>query len=88
MFLEDMQQNIANVWRIPIALVQENEGIVNFKSSRHHMWIQARRDIKKKWLEMRYFTLHEEVYRIMKEWPTQWKAPVTQKKGTKTKDQE
>jgi hypothetical protein len=27
MFLEDMQQKTTNVWRIPIEVVQENEGI-------------------------------------------------------------
>jgi hypothetical protein len=64
MFLEDMQQNTTNVWRIPIEVVQENEGISNFKASRHQSWIQARRDPKKKWLEMRYCTSCEEVYWI------------------------
>jgi hypothetical protein len=50
MFLEEMQYNIAKIWRIPIEVVQENEGIANFKASRHHMLIQARMDPKKKWL--------------------------------------
>jgi hypothetical protein len=44
------------VWRIQIEVVEENEGIANFKASRHHMWIHARRDPKKKWLEIRYCT--------------------------------
>jgi hypothetical protein len=87
MFLEDMQQKTTNVWRIPIEVVKENEGIANFKASRHHMWIQARRDPKKKWLEMRYCTMREEVEWIVKDWPVQWKVPVTQKKGTKPKEQ-
>jgi hypothetical protein len=77
MFLEDMQQKTTNVWRIPIEVVQENEGIANFKASRHHLWIQARRDPKKKWLEMRYCTSREEVDWIVKDWPVQWKVPVT-----------
>jgi hypothetical protein len=39
MFLEDMQHKIAKIWRIPIELVHGNEGIADFKASRHHMWI-------------------------------------------------
>jgi hypothetical protein len=49
MLLEDMQHKKTNVWIILVELVQENEGIVNFKASRHHMWIWAKRlDPKKK----------------------------------------
>jgi hypothetical protein len=86
MFLEDMQQKTTNVWRIPIEVVQGNEGISNFKASRHHLWIQATRDPKKKWLEMRYCTSREEVDWIVKDWPVQWKVPTTQKKGTNPKE--
>jgi hypothetical protein len=81
MFLEDMQQKKTNVWRIPIEVVQENEGISNFKASKHHMWIHAWRYPKKKWLEMGYFTSHEEVDCIMKDW--QWKFPITHKNRNK-----
>jgi hypothetical protein len=54
------------MWRIPIEVFQENEGIASFKASKHHMWIQATRDPKKKWLEMRYCASREEVDRIVK----------------------
>jgi hypothetical protein len=67
MFLEDMQQKTTNVWRIPIQVVQENEGIANFKASKHHMWIQATRDPQKKWLEMQYCASREEVEWIVKD---------------------
>jgi len=45
------------MWIISIGVVKENEGIANFKASRHHMWNYARRDPMKKWLEMRYCTM-------------------------------
>jgi hypothetical protein len=61
MFLEYMQQKTTSVWRIPIEVFKETEGIYNFKASRHHMWIQAKIYPKKKWLEMRYYTTWEEV---------------------------
>jgi hypothetical protein len=57
-------------------VVQESEGIARFKASRHHMWIQATRDPKKKWLEMQYCITREEVDWIIKDWPAQWKVPV------------
>jgi hypothetical protein len=69
MFLEDMQQKTTNVLRIPIKLVLENEWIANFKASRQNLWIQARTDPKKKWLEIRYCTSLDEVDQIMKDWP-------------------
>jgi hypothetical protein len=55
------------VWRIPIEVDKENEGIVNFKASRHHIYIQAKRDPRKKWLEMRYYKTREEVEWIVKD---------------------
>jgi hypothetical protein len=86
MFLEDMKQKIYNVWRILVEVVQGNEGIANFKASRHHLWVQDTRDPKNKWMEMRYCTSREEVEWIVKEYPAQWKVPTTQNKGTKPKE--
>jgi hypothetical protein len=74
-----------NVWRIPVEVVQEYEGISRFKASKHHMWIQATRDLKKKWLEMQYCVSREEVDWIIKDWPMQWKVLAT-KKTTKPKE--
>jgi hypothetical protein len=68
------------MWIIPIKVVKENEGISNFKASRHHIWIQARSDPKKKWIEMRYYTTREEVEWIVIDYPMQWKIPVKQNK--------
>jgi len=52
MTLEDIQERKTNVWSIHVEVVQEYKGIVGFKVSKHHMWIQALRDPKKKWLEI------------------------------------
>jgi hypothetical protein len=79
MVLKEIQQLKKNVWRIPVEVVQKNEGISRFKSSKYHTWIQATRDPKKKWLEMQYCISREEVEWIIKDWPTQWKVPTTKK---------
>jgi len=71
---------------IPVEVVQGNEGIANFKASKHHLWIQDTRYPKKKWLELRYCTSREEVDWIVKDWSALWKVPVLEKKGTKQKE--
>jgi hypothetical protein len=77
MLLEEIQQCTTNIWCIPVEVIQETEGIAKFKASRHHMWIQAARDPKKAWLEMQYCITKEEVDWIVKDWPAQWKMPVS-----------
>jgi hypothetical protein len=54
MMLEEMQENISTTWRIPPEVIRENQGIADFKDSRHSMWIQTRMDPKKEWLKLRY----------------------------------
>jgi hypothetical protein len=39
MWLEEIQQRKNNLWRITVEVVQETEGIIRLKESRHHMWI-------------------------------------------------
>jgi len=60
MLLEDIQKWTTNVWHIPMEVVQDFERIVWFKASRDHMWIQAARDPKNKFLEMQYYITREE----------------------------
>jgi hypothetical protein len=48
-------------------VVQETKGISRFKASRHHMCIQAARDSKKEWLEMKYCVTREEIDWIIKD---------------------
>jgi hypothetical protein len=76
MLLETIQQHIANVWCIPVEVIQETEGIASFKASKNHMWIKVARDPEKAWLEMKYCVTKEEVYWIVKYWPTQWKLTI------------
>jgi hypothetical protein len=39
MYIQEMQEKIADTWRILPEVVKENEGIANFKESRHNIWI-------------------------------------------------
>jgi hypothetical protein len=49
-----MQEKIADTWVISPEVVKEHERIANFKAYRHNIRIQARRDPKKAWLNMKY----------------------------------
>jgi hypothetical protein len=61
MYIQEMQEKIANTWRISPKVVKENEGMANFKESGHNTWIQAKRYPKKTWLKMHYFITAKEV---------------------------
>jgi hypothetical protein len=37
--LGEMQKKIEDTWRISLEVVKENEGIANFRASRHNIWI-------------------------------------------------
>jgi hypothetical protein len=49
------------MWCILVEVIQATKWIARFKASRHHMWIQAARDPKKAWLEMKCCVTKEEV---------------------------
>jgi hypothetical protein len=42
MYIQEMQENIADTWIISPEVVKEHEGIANFKESRNNTWIRAR----------------------------------------------
>jgi hypothetical protein len=46
-YLRDLQDTIANIWRITLQAVTNYQGIANFKATRHVMWIQVRKDPNK-----------------------------------------
>jgi hypothetical protein len=76
MYLGEMQENIEDTWRISLEVVKENEGIANFKASRHNIWIEAKRDPNKTWFTMQYCITSEEVQWVIKEWLDQWEVLV------------
>jgi hypothetical protein len=39
MLFDDMQEKLANTWRMPTEVVAENQVIAYFKASIHNMWI-------------------------------------------------
>jgi hypothetical protein len=53
-YFEEIHEKVVETWRIPPEVVEEHKDIPNFQVSRHNVWIQAKRDPKKNWLQMRY----------------------------------
>jgi hypothetical protein len=57
-------------------VVTQFREIANFKETRHNMWIQARRDPGKEWLQLRYCVTEEDVEMAMRDWHNDWRIPV------------
>jgi hypothetical protein len=88
MYLNEMKEKIASSWRITLEVVTQYQGIAKFKATRHNMWIQACRDPKKEWLQLRYCVNTEEVDWAIKDWEDDWKVPVITKELPKDKETE
>jgi hypothetical protein len=67
-YFSEIQESIANSWRITPDVVAQFRDIANFKATRHNMWIQARRDPGKEWLQLRYCVTEEDVEMAMRDW--------------------
>jgi len=63
--------------------MEEHQSIDNFRDSKHNMCIQAKRDPKKEWLQLRYSVIAKELQWAMKYWTKEWSVPVASKKGSK-----
>jgi len=61
LYYNKLQESIANSWRITLEVVMQYRDIVNFKETRHTVWIQVRRDPGKEWLQHRYYVKEEYV---------------------------
>jgi hypothetical protein len=68
-------------------MVEEHQGITEFKASKQNMWIKGKRNPKKNWLHMRFCVTKKEVQWVMKDLLEEWKVPVESKKGLKGKKQ-
>jgi hypothetical protein len=75
-YLHDLQETIANLWRITPQVVAYYQGIANFKATRHAMWIQAQKDPNKKWLQMHYCITEGDIEMAIKDWEDDWRIPV------------
>jgi hypothetical protein len=74
-YYNDLQESIANTWRITPEVVAQYQGIANFKVTRHTVWIQARKDPENQWLQLRYCVKEEDVEMAIKDWHDDWRIP-------------
>jgi hypothetical protein len=75
-YYNDLQESIANTWRITPEVVAQYQGIANFKVTRHTMWIQAQKDPNNQWLQLRYCIKEEDIEMAIKDWNDDWRIPV------------
>jgi hypothetical protein len=55
----EIQESITNTWRITLKVVAQFKDITKFKAFKHNMWMQERKDLEKKWLQLRYYVTEE-----------------------------
>jgi hypothetical protein len=88
-YLCDLQDTITNTWRITPEVVALYQGITNFKATRHAMWIQARKDPDKQWLQLGYYIMEGDIQMAIKDWEDKWRIPVlTREIPTKIEEEE
>jgi hypothetical protein len=54
LYLSEIHNHLADTWRISPETIQEFGQIENFQASHHNMWVQAKRDPTKEWLQLSY----------------------------------
>jgi hypothetical protein len=51
-YYNDLQESIANTWRIKPNVVMQYQGIAKFKETKHKIWIQAWKNLEKEWIQL------------------------------------
>jgi hypothetical protein len=76
----EIQESIANTWRITPDVVAQYNEIANFHATRHTMWIQVHRDPHKGWLQPRYCVNGDDIEMAMWDWHDDWMVLVLTQK--------
>jgi hypothetical protein len=74
-YLRDLQEAISKMWRITPEVVARYADIATFQATRHTMWIQARKDPDKQWLQMHYCITEGDIDMVISEWADEWRIP-------------
>jgi hypothetical protein len=75
-YKEVILTSIQNTLRILPHVVEAYKWIACFKSRRHHMYIQAKKDPEKQWLKCRYKLIEVDMGQIIEDWEDEWKTPI------------
>jgi hypothetical protein len=67
-YYNNLEESIANTWRVTPEVVMQYQGIANFRAMCHNMWIQTRMDPTKEWLQLHFYIKEEEVEVEMGDW--------------------
>jgi hypothetical protein len=70
----EIQNKLADTWRISPQTVHEFGQKENFQASLHSMWLQEKRDLTKEWLQLSYCAMMQDIQMEVKEWPKKWKV--------------
>jgi hypothetical protein len=64
-----------DTWRISLETFQEYGQIMNFRASFHNMWLQAKKDLTKEWLQLKYCVTTHDIHMEAQECLEEWKVP-------------
>jgi hypothetical protein len=88
-YLRDLQESISKMWRITPEVVARYADIAKFQATRQTMWIQAKNDLEKQWLQMHYCITEGDIDMVISEWPDEWRIPtITKEVSERTTEEE
>jgi hypothetical protein len=61
LYLSEIHNRLADTWRISPEIVQEFGKIANFQASHHNMWVYAKNDLAKEWLQLSYCVTMQDI---------------------------
>jgi hypothetical protein len=77
-YFTEIHELIADTWCITLVTIQEFGQVSNFRATCHSLWMQAKCDKTKEWIQLNYCITQEEIEREVQEWPEEWKVPQIQ----------
>jgi hypothetical protein len=79
LYLTEIQNKLADTWRIPTETIQDFSQIAIFEASLHSVWLQDKRDLAKEWLQLNYCMNMQDIHMEVQEWLEEWRIPTISK---------
>jgi hypothetical protein len=56
-------------------LVETYTPVARFRADQHHIYIQAKKDLREEWVQTKYKITKEDIHLIMQDWDPEWNIP-------------
>lgn len=61
-------------WWLSPTMFEQLSRYAEFKADFHHVYIQAQKDLEKKWFDLPYLDNDDTISKVIKSWPTEWNS--------------